>query len=269
MKIVGVIQARMGSTRLPGKVLADVGGIPLLQRMVQRARWAKTLDAVVVATTTASADDPIRELCRDIGVPCTNGHASDLLDRHLQAAYETDADAIVKIPSDCPLIDPRIVDRVVRIFRGDPGRWDYLGNLHPASYPDGNDVEVVPVSILAAAACEATLPHEREHTTPFIWDQPDRFRIGNVGWELGIDLSMTYRLTVDYPEDLELVRQIFAALDRPGAAPFPLQEILAFLYDHPEIAALNQHLAGVNWYRHHLNVLRTVRREETVLFEDA
>src|SRR4029453_11288010 len=122
------------------------------------------------------------------------------------------ADVVAKIPSDCPLIDPRVIDRVVRFHRQNTGHYDFVSNLHPATYPDGNDVELMPAPLLALAGREAVRPHEREHTTPFFWDQPERFRIGNVRWETGHDFSMSHRLTVDYPEDHELVDAIYTAL---------------------------------------------------------
>jgi spore coat polysaccharide biosynthesis protein SpsF len=259
VKVVGVVQARMGSTRLPGKVLLEVAGAPMLERMVERLLFARTLTEVVVGTTSDAIDDPLRALCARRGWPCVSGHPTDLIDRHLQAA--PDADVVVKIPSDCPLIDPRIVDRVVGEFLAAPGAYDYLSNLHPASYPDGNDVEVMPRASLELAFHEARRPHEREHTTPFLWDDPARFRIGNVTFDR--DLAMSHRLTVDYPADYALVKALFAALHRPGQA-FSLEEILDFLDEHPEVRALNRHLCGVNWYRHHLDELRTVGAADTV-----
>lgn len=268
MKIVAVVQARVGSSRLPGKVMRAVAGAPLLERMLERLRHAAQLDEIVVATTTLADDDPIRRLCRALDLRCVDGHPTDLLDRHLVAAEQAKADVVVKIPSDCPLIDPRIIDRVVACFREQTPRVDYMSNLHPATYPDGNDVEVVPVAVLAAAAREATRPHEREHTTPFIWDQPERFKLRNVAWETGLDFSMTHRLTVDYVEDLRLVRSVFRALWWPGAPPFSLADILAFLASHPEVFALNRALAGVNWYRHCLRELRHVTSAETVVMRD-
>ena len=175
--------------------------------MVERVRAARQLDEVVVATTTDAADGAIQALCDRRGWLCHAGHPTDLLDRHLAAARLHRADVVVKIPSDCPLIDPRIIDRVVRCFREADWHYDFVSNLHPASYPDGNDVEVMSFAALETAWHEARKPHEREHTTPFIWDQPQRFRLGNVRWETGRDLSMTHRLTVDYPEDLALVQR--------------------------------------------------------------
>jgi spore coat polysaccharide biosynthesis protein SpsF len=256
----------MGSSRLPGKVLKQVAGAPLLERMVERVRAARQLEEVVIATTTDPADAAIHTLCDRRGWLCHAGHPTDLLDRHVAAARLHRADAVVKIPSDCPLIDPRIIDRVVRCFREADWHYDFISNLHPASYPDGCDVEVMSFAALETAWREARKPHEREHTTPFIWDQPQRFRLGNVRWETGRDLSMTHRLTVDYPEDLHLVSAVFEALQRPDEA-FSLEEIVNFLDGHPDVLGLNRKLAGINWYRHHLSELRTVTAAETVIEE--
>jgi len=267
MRIVAVVQARMGSSRLPGKVLMPVAGAPLLERMVERVLAATQVDDVCVATTWEPADRPIRDLCARRGWPCFSGHPTDLIDRHLHAAREREAQAVVKIPSDCPLIDPRIIDRVVRLFREAHWHYDYVSNLHPATYPDGNDVEVMSLAALEAAWKEARRPFEREHTTPFLWDQPRRFRLGNVRWEQDRDLSMTHRFTIDYAEDYAFVAAVFAALHREGEDPFSLTEILRFLEARPEVFHLNRHLAGVNWYRHHLRELRTVTASETVTLE--
>jgi spore coat polysaccharide biosynthesis protein SpsF len=263
MRIVAVVQARMGSSRLPGKVVRPVAGATLLERMLERVAAARSIDEVVVATTRRPEDRAIVAICQPLRVPVYAGHPTDLLDRHLQAARATGAEALVKIPSDCPLIDPRIIDRVVGFFRDHEGAFDFVSNLHPATYPDGNDVEVVPLAALELADRQATRPHEREHTTPFLWDQPERFRIGNVAWESGLDCSMSHRFTVDYAEDLAFVQAVFEALRRPGEPPFSLEDILQLLERRPDIFALNRHLAGVNWYRHHLGELRTVREAET------
>src|SRR5262249_1543199 len=161
-------------------------------------------------------------------------------------------DAVAKIPSDCPLIDPGAIARVLGAFLDDPERFDYLGNLHPASWPDGNDVEVMPSPALEMAWREASRTFEREHTSPFLWERPDGFRLGNVLWEDGRDLSMSHRFTVDYPEDYAFVAAVYEALWRPERPVFGLAEILALLAERPEIFDLNSRYAGVNWYRHHL-----------------
>ncbi len=265
MKVVVVVQARTGSTRLPNKVLADVCGGTLLQRMLERVLAAGTPSEVVLATTLPPADDHIRDIGHALDLRVYSGHPTDLLDRHFCAARAARADVVVKIPSDCPLIDPAVIDRVIGAFTEDPERYDFVSNLHPPSWPDGNDVEVMPMAVLERAWAEAFEPHEREHTTPFVWDRPERFRIGNVRWPGGRDLSMSHRWTIDYPEDLAFVRAVYDALWRPGAATFGVDDVLALLDERPAIAALNAHLAGVNWYREHLDALRTVSAADTRL----
>jgi spore coat polysaccharide biosynthesis protein SpsF len=173
------------------------------------------------------------------------------------------ADAVAKIPSDCPLVDPRVIDRVLGTFLDAPGLWDYVSNLHPASYPDGNDVEVMTMEALETAWREARRPFEREHTTPFLWERPDRFRLHNVTWEGGHDLSMTHRFTIDYPEDYDFLTAVFAALWRSSGPPFALHEILALLEREPSIRERNARYAGVNWYRHHLDELQTISAAQT------
>ena len=267
MKTTVVVQARMGSSRLPGKVLAPLAGAPLLQRLLERVRAAATPFELVVATTGDPADQDIRALCRWLDARCLSGHPTDLLDRHRQAAIETAADAVVKIPSYCPLVDPSVIDAVLDLFLA--GGYEYVSNLHPATWPDGNDVEVMRRDVLEEAWREARRPHEREHTTPYVWDQPARFRVGNVRWSSGDDLSMSHRFTVDYAEDLAFVQEVYGALWRPTRPVFGLGDILAFLDRRPDVFALNSAYAGVNWYRHHLDELRTVDAAETRRLEGA
>lgn len=272
MKIVGVVQARLSSTRLPGKVLLPIGGRPMLERMLGRLARARQLDALVVATTDLAVDRPIAALAERLRLPCVEGNATDLIERHLVAALATRADAVVKIPSDCPLIDPEIVDRVVATYRDAAGALDYVSNLHPASWPDGNDVEIFSRRALEAAFVEADRPHEREHTTPFLWDQPSRFRLANVTWSGGRDLSRSHRLTVDHREDFEVVSAIFAALGRGGPAHdpshahpmekggedrFSIDDVVAFLDDNPVVRELNARHRNTGWPSDHEHLLRT------------
>jgi spore coat polysaccharide biosynthesis protein SpsF len=265
VNVVVVVQARTGSTRLPGKILMPLAGAPLLVRMVERVRAAASRFEVVVATTTDATDDTVVDLCRARSIDVFRGHPTDLLDRHYEAARARSADVVLKIPSDCPLIDPAVIDRALAFYAAAPD-YDFVSNLHPATYPDGNDVEVMPMHALEAAWREAKRPHEREHTTPFLWDQPARFRIGNVAWESGLDYSMSHRFTIDYAEDYALIAAVYDALYTPGRV-FALDEILAFLASRPDVFALNARYAGVNWYRHHLNDLATVKPSETKTLE--
>jgi spore coat polysaccharide biosynthesis protein SpsF len=174
---------------------------------------------------------------------------------------------VVKIPSDCPLIDPSVIDRVLTRFLESPEPLDYASNLHRASYPDGNDVEIFSMEALRAAWTEAAKPHEREHTTPFIWDQPQRFRLANVRSGAGIDMSMSLRFTVDYPADYDFVAAVYRELWRPAGPVFGLDEILGLLARRPQLRTINARYAGINWYRHHLRELRTVSSQETRAWE--
>jgi len=260
-RVVVVVQARMGSTRLPGKVMLPVAGAPVLARMLERVTAATTPSDVVVATTTAPEDEPIRALCATLGLRAVSGHPTDCLDRHREAGLASGADAVVKIPSDCPLIDPAVIDRVIGAYLAEPDRFDFVSNLHPPTYPDGNDVEVMSMAALTTAWREAMRPLEREHTTPFLWDQPERFRIGNVRWETGLDYAQSHRFVLDYAEDLELIRAVFHALWAPGEAPFSLADILALLEERPELRAINARHLGVSWYRHHPGEFKTLAGE--------
>ncbi len=261
-KILTVVQARMGSSRLPGKVLLPLAGQPLLVRMVERVRRARLAGTVVVATTTDAADDAIAALCTVHGLPCFRGDALDLLDRHYQAALHYGADVVLKIPSDCPLIAPEVIDEVMGYYLHFADRYDFVSNLHPATFPDGNDVEVMPIAALETAWREARRPLEREHTTPFFWENPDRFRLANVAWETGQDFSMSHRWTIDYPEDYDFIKAVYEEL-YPTNPTFGLADILHLLERRPDIAQLNARYAGVNWYRHHLDELRTVDASQT------
>ena len=262
--IVTIIQTRTGSTRFPEKVLKPLGGKPLFIRLVERLRCSALTGDIIVATTNLKADDVIERLCRKEQIICFRGHPTDLLDRHYQAALSHHADVAVKIPSDCPLIDPCIIDRVIDFYFRNRDSFDYVSNLHPATYPDGNDVEVISMPALRAAWVEANRDFEREHTTAYIWENPDRFSIGNVAWEKGLDYSMSHRWVIDYEEDYRLIRRIYDELATINPF-FGIDDILDLLADEPEIMDINKHLAGVNWYRNHLTDLKTVNAEQTRL----
>jgi len=260
--VVTVVQARSGSTRLPGKVLLPLGDATVLERLLERVARSRLHGTLVVATTTAAADDPIATMCLIRDVHCYRGHPTDLLDRHFEAARALDAAHVVKIPSDCPLVDPAVVDRVIGAYLDGGGRYDYVSNLHPPTYPDGNDVEVFSFEALRVARRLARRPLDREHTTPFLWDTPGAFRLGNVVWEGGRDASLTHRVVLDYAEDYEVIRRVYEAL-QPRHPDFGVRDVTHFLDQHPAIRDLNARYRGVNWYRHHLGELRTVTASQT------
>ncbi len=262
MNIAIVVQARCGSTRLPGKVMLPLAGEPLILRQLERIRRTRHEVAIVVATTRSATDNALEEVCRRAGYLVYRGDEFDLLDRHLRAAQMVSANAVVKIPSDCPLIDPAIIDKVIGTFLANRHMVDYVSNLHPATYPDGNDVEIFTTEVLERAWQCAAKGYEREHTTPWMWDGNPSVRCMNVAWDRGVDYSMTHRWTLDYPEDYMFVRAVYEAL-YPTTPRFGIYDILNLLDNHAEIAGLNAHLAGVNWYRNHLDELITVRPGQT------
>ncbi len=261
IKIVTVVQTRCGSNRFPKKVLKPLLGKPLFVRLIERVKAAKRIGEVIVATTYLEEDDVIERICSEEGLNCFRGHPTDLLDRHYQAVLPHQPDAVAKIPSDCPLIDPKIIDRVFDFYIAHHEQFDYVSNLHPPTYPDGNDVEVMSISSLRTAWREAKKDYEREHTTPYLWDQPHHFRIGNISWEKGLDYSKSHRWTLDYEEDYLLIRTIFEEL-YPRHPIFTMEEILELMVQRPEIRLLNQKYLGVTWYRQHLADLKTLRSEQ-------
>ncbi|MBI2287838.1 MAG: glycosyltransferase family protein [Chloroflexi bacterium] len=196
----------MGSTRLPGKVLEDLAGQPMLARVVSRTRQAKTLDSVTIATTTLPADDAIVKLCKKMGWPCFRGSQDDVLDRYYRAALAFKADTVIRITSDCPLTDPGVIDLTVNAFLGQYPAVDYVSNSQTRTFPRGLDVEVFSFSALEKAWREDYNPAWREHVTIYLYRHPEKFKLLNVAND--IDYS-AMRWTVDTPEDLALVRQIY------------------------------------------------------------
>lgn len=231
--IGAIIQARMGSSRLPGKVLADIGGQPMLAYVVGRVRHARKVGTVVVATSLAPADDGIAQWCGAAGVACFRGDEHDVLDRYHATATAFQLDVVVRLTADCPLLDPQVIDDVIDAYAG--GEFDYVSNTLVPTYPDGLDTEVVRRGALDRAWSEATLVSEREHVLPYIWKRPEMFRLKNVARQ--VDLSHL-RWTVDEPEDLEFVRRVYAHFDH--RIDFGMDAVLALLGKDPALSAVNQ-----------------------------
>lgn len=255
--IVTVIQARTGSTRLPDKVLLDICGKPLLLRMVERVQQAAFAGRIVVATSTKPEDDVIESLCKKADIRCFRGHPTDLLDRHYQAGLKYNAEAVVKIPSDCPLIDHRVIDKVISYYINNSKEYDFVSNLHPATYPDGNDVEIISFDALKTAWEHATKDLEREHTTPYIWENQDKFSIANVEWASGKNFSASHRWTIDYVEDYRFIKRVYDELYESNDA-FGLDDIINLLVKNPEIAEINKEHHGRYWYENHLDELNNI-----------
>lgn len=237
MSTLAILQVRLSSTRLPGKVLKPILGRPMLGLHIERLRRTKTLNRLVVATGDDIEDDAIEALCDEIGVDCFRGSLDDVLDRCYRCAQAYGPTHIARLTGDCPLADPDIIDRVVSLHL--KGGYDYTSNILPPTWPDGMDVEVMRFACLAEAHAEAELPSEREHVTPFIRNRPERYRHGNLNNDR--DLS-AHRLTVDEPEDFEKIRRIYETLylQKPD---FSINDVLTLLDDNDELSELNAHIA--------------------------
>lgn len=241
MRTVAIIQARTGSTRLPAKVLKYLAGKTVLEHVVARVKAAPLVDEVVIATTTSPTDDPIVALAETCGVRWSRGSESDVLSRYFHAAREAQADMVVRITSDCPLLDPVVLSAMVGQFLerlGTDAEVDYLSNTLTRSYPRGLDAEVFTFAALTSAFQEATRAHEREHVTPYLYQHPERFRLAEVVNER--DLS-NHRWTLDTPEDWELIERIYAALGPQGDI-FSTQAVLGLLEANPELLTINAHV---------------------------
>lgn len=239
-RVVAIIQARMGSSRLPGKVLRDIHGKPMLAWVVERTRKASSVSEVMVATTSDPSDDMIEQVCRQMNVPCFRGNIYDVLDRYYQAAREAQADVIVRITADCPLIDAGLIDMVVQRFLEE--KVDFAANRLPPpyqrTYPIGLDVEVVSFTALQRAWQEAREKHEREHVLPYLYESPGRFKTLMVDHET--DLG-SYRWTVDTFEDLEFIQKLFTLL--PDTENFTWLDVLKIVEKNPQLSEIN---AGVS-----------------------
>lgn len=231
MRVVVVIQARMGSTRLPGKVLADLGGMPVLEWVVRACRAARRVDEVVVATTRHPVDDPLVELCERLGAPVVRGSEEDVLSRYLLALEEHPADAVVRITADCPFTDPALVDAVVAAWENDPS-LDYVSTVVVRTLPHGLDVELVSADALRRVDAVAT-GHHRVHVTSGVYTDPEAFAV--MGLCFAPDAT-DLRVTLDTPEDLRALRAAVSALGPgiPGRTA-----LVGMLRRRPDIVALN------------------------------
>lgn len=237
MKIVAIVQARLGSTRLPGKVLMDVVGETVLERVVRRVERFTLVDDVIVATSTLHPDDAIAKECARIGVPVFRGSESDVLARFAGAAAETDADVCVRLTADCPLLDPGVSDKIISVFIEADGAVDYASNKIPQSFPRGLDTEVFSRDALERAEREARERYERVHVTPYLYRHPEIFSLISVTSEVD---RADWRWTIDTAEDLEFVREIYSRLE--GREDFSWEEVVALIEEETSLMWIN---AGV------------------------
>jgi len=223
MKITAIIQARCGSTRLPRKVLMNLEGKSVLERVVERVKHSSYVDQIVVATTINEDDDEIETLCKGIGVNVFRGSVDDVLDRFYQASKRYGGENIVRITADCPLLDPNIVDKVIACHI--ESRADYTTNTIKETYPDGEDVEIFTFASLEKAWSQAALKSEREHVTPYLRKNPDIFKQMSV--ESSVDLS-EMRWTLDNAEDFIFISAVYKKLHQDGSI-FKIDDVLRFM----------------------------------------
>jgi spore coat polysaccharide biosynthesis protein SpsF len=241
LRVVAAIQARMGSTRLPGKALLPIAGRPTIQRIAERLAPCREVDGIVVSTSVEGRDHAIADLAARLAVPCIRGSERDLIERLGRTANDTGADALVRITADCPLVDAGVVDRIVEVWRRSAGRLDYVSNVFPRrTFPDGLDVELLSRALLERLDEEVTDPVFRELLTAYIWRHSAGFEIDSVEHE--DDLS-ALRWTVDYAEDLAFVQAVYERLGGDGGA-FRLSDVLSLLERSPELGDLNRDAAG-------------------------
>ncbi|MFH1422049.1 MAG: glycosyltransferase family protein [Planctomycetota bacterium] len=239
MKVIAIIQARLGSTRLPGKVLKDIGGETMLARVIRRSQSASLLDEVIVATTIQPDDKEIVSECEKLGVQVFRGSELDVLDRYYQTAMYYKADVIVRITSDCPLIDGEVVDKIITVFN--EKKADYAGNGLERTYPRGLGAEVMTIAALERTRKEASKDYERVHVTPYMYENPQIFKLASVTNEINYSY---YRWTVDTQEDLDFVRAVYVNLGNRG--DFSWCEVLELLEKNPELAEINKDIHQKN-----------------------
>ncbi|MDB6081698.1 MAG: spsF [Chlamydiia bacterium] len=236
MRVEIFVQARMGSTRLPGKVLVKAAGKTLLEHLCERLQRVKEADSFSILTTTNAKDDVLEEFCKKNDLSCYRGPEDDVLTRFYQVAEKRRPDAIVRITADCPLIDPQIIDQVILEYKN--GSYDYVSNSLERTYPRGMDVEIFSYKTLQDTSTMAQSDEEREHVTLYMYRHPELFSLYNVSQK---ENSSQYRLTVDTTEDFQLIKLLLERL-YPEKPNFSLQNIVDTLKRHPEWAKINAHI---------------------------
>jgi spore coat polysaccharide biosynthesis protein SpsF (cytidylyltransferase family) len=235
MNVVAIIQGRMGSSRLPGKVMAEIAGKPMLFHVVNRVRRARKVTLVAVATSTHASDDAIADFCVKESIPFFRGSEQDVLDRFYRTAKHFQADIIVRLTADCPLHDPDVIDCTIDLLQ--QGDADFVSGGMKTTYPDGLDAAAFYMTVLEEAWLQANLTSEREHVTPYIHNHPEKFRVKTI--RHSVDLSHL-RWTVDEPRDLEFVKTVYAYM---GEVPFGMNDVLELIERHPELKRIN---TGIN-----------------------
>lgn len=240
MGVLCIIQARLGSTRLPGKVLKELSGKSVLEHVIYRVSKSNLIDQIIVATTTNKEDDKIVDECFKIGVNYYRGDENNVLSRYYETAFDKGYETIIRITSDCPLIDPKIIDNMIRYFNNENEKYqlDYLSNSLKETFPRGFDVEIFTFNSLKKAYENATLEYEKEHVTPYIYLNQDKFTIKNY---YNSNKYQNYRLTLDTYEDYLVIKNIYDNIYKEDSMFF-YEDIISYLNQYPEIANINQHI---------------------------
>lgn len=232
MKPVVIIQVRMGSTRLPGKVLKKLNGITVLESLLNQLNYSKLLNDKIIATTSNLEDDVIVNFCKSKEIKCFRGSQDDVLDRYYNCAKKFSINTILRITSDCPLMDPQVVDNVIDFYL--KNSYDYVNNFHKRTYPYGNDVEIFSLKVLEKVWEKATKPSEREHVTPYIYNNPDEF---SIGWIENKENLSEFHWTIDRKEDLIFVQNIFKKISK---RPILMKDIIDVIKDDPSLLEINK-----------------------------
>jgi len=232
MKPIAIIQVRMGSTRLPGKVLKKLNGITILESLLNQLNYSRLLNDKIIATTLNSEDDVIVNFCESKGIKCFRGSVNDVLDRYHKCAKKFSINTIIRITSDCPLMDPQVVDDVIDFYL--KNSYDYVNNFYKRTYPYGNDVEIFSLKVLEKVWEKATKLSEREHVTPYIYNNPDEF---SLGWIENKENLSEFHWTVDRKEDLIFVQKIFKKISK---RPILMKDIIDVIKDDPSLLEINK-----------------------------
>ncbi|MFZ0371438.1 MAG: glycosyltransferase family protein [Halobacillus sp.] len=236
MKVLAIVQARMGSTRLPGKVLRQVNGKALLEYQIERMERAKTIDQLIICTSTREVDDPIIELCKKMNVDTFRGSENDVLGRFYETSSFYKGEVIVRLTADCPLIDPDVIDRAISFFLDNYPKLLYVSNTRKRTYPRGMDTEVFSYQLLQDAYMNANMPHDLEHVTPFMIKRIDSSAVGQIVYSRD---ESKHRWTVDTIEDFTLIEKILSEL-YPLKPEFTLEDVLALLNRNQAWTQINE-----------------------------
>lgn len=238
MRVVCIVQARLGSSRLPGKVLKKICGKTILEHDINILKLVGNIDEIVIATTVEAQDDKIVDEASRLGIKYFRGSEKDVLSRYYFAAKENKADVVVRVTSDCPCLDYNIIEDMINIFSGKLGTVDYMNNTMERTYPRGYDAEIFTFNVLEIAFKNAKKDYEREHVTPYIYDLNNKFRI--LIYKSSNDYSK-YRVTLDTKEDFEVIEAIYDSLFK-GEKYFLLNEVVEFLEENPQIVNINKEI---------------------------